>query len=121
MTPQVAAAFPSTRHDFLRICRAADFQNHGSIEAHLHEFANECSPLDPPLTRRQMLVTVALVVVNMEHSEVGTEFVDQIVEIPREKGVAGVQTRPDLICIERAENPNDVAGTPEKQMREFVF
>ena len=91
------------------------------METDLHKLTHQSAPLDPPLTRREMFVTVPSVVVNMKHPEVGTEFVDKIVEIPGEKSVTGVQAGSDIICIERAKNPDDVAGTAKKQVWEFIF
>ena len=40
------------------------------MEGNLHEFAHQFAPLDPPLARREMLVRVAFIVMNMKHSEI---------------------------------------------------
>jgi hypothetical protein len=68
-----------------------------------------------------MFVTVSPVVMNMKHPEIGAEFVDEIVEITREKSVASVEAGSDIISIEGAKNPDDVTGTPKKQVWQLVF
>ena len=102
-------AFAGPGHDGFWVLTAGNFQNEGAVKFDLDEFFHEGAPVDAAFAGWAVVVAVPFIIVNVEHSQIGGELVDELVKVAGEEGVAGVKAGSDLRGFERAENPHDVA------------
>ena len=68
-----------------------------------------------------MLITVALIVVRVDHSQMLTQLVHDAVNVNGQISMAGIETDTHLHGIHCSKNPEEIARVRKQQMREFIF
>ena len=102
-------AFAGAGHDDFRVLTAGNFKDEGAVEFDLDKFFHEGAPVNTAFSGWAVIIAAAFVVVNVEHSQIGGEFVNELVKVAREERVACVETGSNLGGFERAEDPHDVS------------
>ena len=65
----------------------------------LNQFPHKGEPIDAALAGWKMFVAVTLIVMDMQHPQVGSQFVNEAIKIARKKSMSGVETPTDLRCL----------------------
>ena len=118
---QVAAGPAGTGHDNIRSFATGQFEDESTMEMKRVQFFQESGPIDTSIARREVIVGVAFVVMDMKQAEIGGHFGDQGIKVAGEMGVAGVKAGPDAVALERGEDPEQIGRLSEQKMRQFVF
>ena len=100
---------------------AGQFEDDGALKAALFEGPDELGPIDGAVSRGEVGVPVAAVVIGVEHGQVAGEFLHDVGEVAREVGVTGIEASADIGIIDGSEHVEDIAGVAEEEVGEHVF
>jgi hypothetical protein len=73
------------------------------------------------VSRGEVGIPVAAIIIGVEHGEVTGEFMDDGGEVAREVGVAGIEAGADIGFVDGAEHVEDIAGMAEEEVGEHIF
>jgi hypothetical protein len=68
-----------------------------------------------------MLITVAVIVVGVDHSQMPAQLVHDAVNVTGQISMAGIETDTHLHGIHCSQNPEQVARVRKQQVWEFIF
>ena len=68
-----------------------------------------------------MLITVAMIVVGVDHSQMPAQLVHDAVNVTGQISMAGIETDTHLHGIHCSQNPEQVARVCKQQVWEFIF
>lgn len=96
---------------------APQFEHRPPVEARVIERLTYLVPVEDPVTGRQMVVEVAMVVMDVDMREPGTGDLHETTPAPTEPGMSGVQTDANR-RVKALQNRGEFSRSPPDQVRQ---
>ena len=118
---QKALRLPRFDQHLLHVSHTRQLKNEAAAKTGPLQFGQYSAPVYVAFTRRQMLITVAVIVVGVDHSQMPAQLVHDAVNVTGQISMAGIETDTHLRGIHCSQNPEQVARVRKQQVWKFIF
>src|SRR5260370_21028405 len=106
---QKALRLPRFDQHLLHVSHTRQLKDEPAAKTGPLQFGQNSAPFDVAFTRRQMLITVAMIVVGVDHSQMPAQLVHDAVNFIGQISMAGIEKDTYLPGIHCSPNPEPVA------------